>query len=376
MVAGADHPFFNALERTLDRGTKYLYSAFYLRHLLKRERAVPISSHMIENLDIFRCPGCGGNLEAAEGAIKCSACQKLYQTESGIPLLFLPNKCGTSKKDVTGKIKAFYEKTPFPNYEGLENAGDLVRKAERGVFSRLLNEQVPFNIRALEVGCGTGQSSNFLGIAQRYVFGTDMCLNSLKLAQQFKENNNLKNVGFYQMNLFRPIFKEESFHFVMCRGVLHHTGDPFGGFQSIAKLVKKGGYILIGLYNKYGRIGTDIRRIIFKASGNALAFLDPQLRGKGKGEVKKHAWFLDQYKNPHETKHTMGEVLGWFDAAGFDFVNSIPRLKGFRGFSENEKLFKTNPRGNGLDRFFVQAGLMLAGSREGGFFIMIGKRRH
>lgn len=330
---------------------------------------------MAENLDIFMCPACGGNLEITNGSIKCLSCRNQYRIENGIPLLFWPNEGDSSKKDVTDRIKAFYEKTPFPNYEMLENTGDLVRKAERGVFSRLLNEQVPFNIRVLEAGCGTGQSSNFLGIAKRYVFGTDMCLNSLKLAQGFKEKNNLENVSFYQMNLFRPIFKEESFHFVMCRGVLHHTSDPFGGFRSIAKLVKKGGYILIGLYNKYGRIGTDIRRAIFNIAGNRFNFLDPQLKGKDKDMVKKNTWFLDQYKNPHESKHTIGEVLKWFDITGFDFINGIPKVKAFQGFSENEKLFKPNPRGGWLDHFLVETRLMLSGSREGGFFMMIGRKK-
>ena len=48
-----------------------------------------------------------------------------------------------------------------------------------------MNEQIPFNVNVLEVGCGTGQLTNYLGLASRNVFGTDMCLNSLKLAEVF-----------------------------------------------------------------------------------------------------------------------------------------------------------------------------------------------
>lgn len=177
------------------------------------------------------------------------------------------------------------------------------------------------------------------------------------------------------MNLFRPIFKEESFPLVVCNGVLHHTSDPFAGFQSISKLVKKGGYIIIGLYNRYGRITTDIRRLIFKFSNDRFKFLDPQLRSSNIGASKKRTYFLDQYKNPHESKHTMGEVLGWFDKTGFDFVNSVPKMKAFQRFSKNEKLFKDNPRGNLVDRFIAQTYLVGTGSKEGGFFLMIGKRR-
>lgn len=331
--------------------------------------------HMTENLGIFRCPACSGDLKIADHQIRCLNDDHCYEIKDDIPLLFQPNEWDNSKEDVTNKEKAFYEETPFPNYEDFENVGDLVQKAERGIFASLLNEQIPFNVKVLEVGCGTGQLTNFLGVAHRVVFGADMCVNSLSLGQEFKTKNGLERVGFYQMNLFRPIFKEETFPIVICNGVLHHTSDPFGGFRSISKLVKKGGYILIGLYNTYGRIITDIRRHIFNVFNDRWKFLDPRLRSKDVGDLKKLTWFMDQYKNPHESKHTIGEVLKWFDQTGFAFVNSIPKSKAFKAFSRQEKLFSPNPRGNCLDHFLVQTNLMFRGSKEGGFFVMIGKRK-
>ena len=54
---------------------------------------------------------------------------------------------------------------------------DLVKKSEMGYYAKFLNDQIPFNVNVLEVGCGTGQLSNYLGLASRNVFGTDMCLN-------------------------------------------------------------------------------------------------------------------------------------------------------------------------------------------------------
>jgi len=330
---------------------------------------------MRDHSEIFICPDCRGDLKISTDGIRCLKCHNRYGAEDGIPLLFSPKEKVHSREDITNRIRSFYEETPFPNYEELETTGDLIQKAQRGIFARLLNEQMPFNVRALEIGCGTGQLSNFLGVAHRSVFGTDICLNSLRLGQSFKEKNRLARVGFYQMNLFKPIFKEESFPFVVCNGVLHHTADPLLGFQIISKLVKKGGYILIGLYNRYGRIVTDIRRTIFKASNNRFKFLDPRLRGKDIGDLKKSTWFMDQYKNPHESKHVIREVLGWFDKNGFDFVNSIPKIKASESFSENERLFKDNPRGNWLDHLLVQSRLLFSGSKEGGFFLMIGRKR-
>ncbi len=331
--------------------------------------------HITKNIEVLACPSCRGYMEVADGKVKCVKCNKCYGFTDNIPLLFEANEWTDSKEDITEVERAFYEETPFPNYEDFENVADLVEKARKGLFARLLNEQIPYNIRVLEVGCGTGQLTNFLGVAHRVVFGTDMCLNSLRLAQQFKAKNNLERVGFYQMNLFRPIFKEESFPVVICNGVLHHTSDPFGGFQSISRLVKKGGYILIGLYNKYGRLITDLRRVIFNVSNNKFGFLDPRLRRKDVGDVRKLTWFMDQYKNPHESKHTINEVLGWFDKTGFEFINSVPKSSASKAFSEQEKLFKPNPRANWLDRFVVQTKLVFEGSQEGGFFVMIGRKK-
>jgi SAM-dependent methyltransferase len=334
-----------------------------------------MSQHMMDHLDIFLCPACGGDLEISGNKIKCLVCCNDYQVVNGIPLLFWPNEWGNSKKDVTNVVKSFYEKTPFPNYEKLENVGDLIQKAQRGIFAQLLNKQIPFNIRVLEVGCGTGQLSNFLGVAHRNVFGTDICFNSLQLGQKFKEKNGLERVGFYQMNLFRPIFKEESFPLVVCNGVLHHTNDPLAGFQSISRLVKKGGFIIVGLYNRYGRISTDIRRTIFKVCNDRFKFLDSRLRNKNVGDLRKLTWFMDQYKNPHESKHTIVEVLRWFDQNGIDFVNSIPKLEAFGEFADNERLFYPHPRGNSLDHFIVQTHLLFTGIKEGGLFLMIGGRK-
>jgi SAM-dependent methyltransferase len=292
-------------------------------------------------------------------------------------LVFWPNEWQKehSAEDVTDMVKAFYEQTPFPNYDDLDSGEGLREKARKGVFARLLDEQIPHGSKILEVGCGTGQLTNFLGLTWgRAVFGTDLCLNSLRLAQNFKEKNRIANAAFLQMNLFRPVFKPESFDLVVCNGVLHHTSDPFLGFQTISKLVKNDGFIVIGLYNTYGRLFTDSRRAIFRLTGNRLKFLDPHLRNRNVGKAKKNAWFMDQYKHPHESKHTIGEVIEWFDSSGFEFVNSIPKATAFSSFQENEKLFEANPAGSAFDHFLVQLGMVLTGGREGGFYLMIGRK--
>jgi len=319
------------------------------------------------------CPSCKGPLQIKKN-INCEYCKIQFDLENNIPLMFFDNNWDSDKKDVTFDIKNFYEETPFPDYEDIDSISVLVNKSEKGFYSKFLNEQIPFSAKIIEVGCGTGQLTNFLSIASRQVVGVDMCLNSLKLAENFRKKNGLKNASFFQMNLFKPIFPEKTFDLVICQGVLHHTSNPYLGFQSIERLLKPGGYIIIGLYNWYGRLITDFRRILFNITGDRFKSLDPRLRSKDRGVAKRDSWFNDQYKHPHESKHTIGEVLKWFDENNFSFINGIPKIKPFSPISIDEKLFKPNPRGKFYHHFISQLGTVIPGYKEGGLFIMIGRK--
>lgn len=326
-------------------------------------------------LPLLRCAACGQGLTAGQGTVTCTSGEHAFPIRNGIPLLFVANDWTPGTKDVTDTVKSFYEQTPFPNYDEFDSIAALMSKSRKGLFARLLDEQVPLRARVLEVGCGTGQLSNFLGIAQREVFGADMCVNSLSLAEEFRRKNGLGNVSFYQMNLFRPVFRPATFDLVIANGVLHHTSDPFGGFKSIATLVKPGGYIIVGLYNKYGRLMTDLRRVLFRATGRRFMFIDPYLRERGsKLDAKADAWFADQYEHPHESKHTMREVWRWFDEVGFEFVNSIPKPRFMDSFTDAEQLFAVHKKVDRLSVAAAEARMIMTGNREGGLFIMIGKR--
>lgn len=280
------------------------------------------------------------------------------------------------ESEVTERVRAFYEKNPFPDYDDLDSAGSLRDKARRGVFARLLDEQIPAGARVLDAGCGTGQLGNFLALAPgRTVVSADFCLSSLGLAQAFRRAHRIDGAAFVRMDLFRPAFAPQSFHVVISNGVLHHTADPFRAFRSLGRLVKRGGYFVVGLYNAWGRLPTDLRRLVFRLTGDRLLFLDPRLRDAGVGAAKKRSWFLDQYRHPHETRHTFGEVLGWLDACGFELTSTVPKLRAFEPFADDEQLFAPHPRGNALDRFLVQAGMLVAGGKDGGLFVTIGRRR-
>ena len=96
-----------------------------------------------------------------------------------------------------------------------------------------------------------------------------------------------------------------------------------GGFESIQNLVRPGGYIIIGLYNRYGRLRTYLRRYLFKILGQKfLMVFDPVLRKMDRNDKEKiNSWIRDQYTHPVESTHTFDEVLGWFKENKFGYLN-------------------------------------------------------
>ncbi|MHC4372474.1 MAG: class I SAM-dependent methyltransferase [Planctomycetota bacterium] len=157
---------------------------------------------------------------------------------------------------------------------------------------------------------------------------------------------------------------------ILCCGVLHHTPDPLAGFQTLMPLLKPGGHIVIGLYNRYGRLLTDLRRRIFSCTGGRFKWIDPILRSGSLSKAQKKTWFADQYSHPHESKHTIAEVLQWFDHAGVEFVRCVfPEM-----LADVDNLFEAQTRPVKADRFFTQARGALAGGREGGLFLTIGRK--
>lgn len=150
---------------------------------------------------------------------------------------------------------------------------------------------------------------------------------------------------------------------------MHHTKDPYGAFKILIKSLKVEGYVLVGLYNKVGRIRTIFRRFIFKIFGRkVIEKIDPTLRNLKLDENEKLAWLRDQYIHPIEHLHTIDEVLKWFKIHNIEFISSIPSSD-----YDYENIFEKKSSGNFFSRILNQF-LMIFNSlgSDGGLFVMIG----
>ena len=138
--------------------------------------------------------------------------------------------------------------------------------------------------------------------------------------------------------------------------------------------MRPGGYILIGLYQSTGGWRPTCGASLFNATNDRFMFLDRHAVDRTRQHAKRRSWFMDQYKNPHESKHTVGEVIGWLKTIGFEFVHAIPKTVPFTELAEDEKLFKPERLGSPFERLLVNLGHDGTGHREGGFFIIIARR--
>ena len=243
------------------------------------------------------------------------------------------------KDSQTSKVTSFYKISPFPNYKSNDNKSTILDKGDKNYLTSKFKKFIGFNKDVLEVGCGTGQLANYFAIgSNNRVVGLDPTIESIELAAKFSNQNDIKNISYVNADIFDDVLNDDFFDFIWCNGVLHHTKDPYGAFKVLIKSLKKRGYVLIGLYNKIGRIRTLVRKLFYKILGkNFLMLVDPTLRNLKDSPEEQNAWIRDQYMHPIEKLHTLDEVLEWFKENNIDFISSIPSCD----FDENyEDLFK------------------------------------
>lgn len=278
--------------------------------------------------------------------------------------------------DTTNLVKDFYFEKPFPSYSSEDDKYSILKKGNENYLSKSVKNKIGNSKFILEVGSGTCQLSSYLAIGtNNNIFALDGAYNSLLLGKKFANQNNINNIHFINADLFDDIFPNAIFDFIWCNGVLHHTKDPYNGFVNLVKKLKKDGIVLVGLYNRFGRIRTIVRKYFYKIFGKKFLFIfDPYLRKLKKDYYKNlekiNAWINDQYEHPVEFLHTYGECIKWFNKNGIEYINSIPNL------NSNYDLFERSEVPNIYERFLLQLAMPFTSyGGEGGLFIMIGKKK-
>tara|TARA_B110000027_G_scaffold13991_1_gene13561 strand:+ start:583 stop:1482 length:900 start_codon:yes stop_codon:yes gene_type:complete len=274
----------------------------------------------------------------------------------------------------TKKVTSFYKESPFPNYKSNDDKSTILDKGNKNYLTSKFKNFIGYKKDVLEVGCGTGQLAIYFALGtNNRVVGLDPTIESLKLAADFSKKQNIDNIDFINADIFDDVLTDKYFDFIWCNGVLHHTKDPYKAFRVLIKSLKNEGYVLIGLYNKFGRIRTVFRRYMFKIFGpKYLNIFDPTLRNLKNNEEERKAWIRDQYIHPIESLHTIDNVLEWFNKNDIEFINSIPSSN-FE--DDDDNLFSKKSKGDLYSRVINQLSMIFNNlGSDGGLFIIIGKK--
>ncbi len=283
------------------------------------------------------------------------------------------------------KVQNFYNETCFPDYELARfNSKEDLRIAAKS-FAEILDNSIPETASIIDVGTGTGQLAAFLSLRRKNVWGIDFCDNSLSKAKSLKQKLGLNSLHFKKIDILNQRQIENidiKFDYVLCLGVLHHTGNAYQGFKNILKLLKPKGYIVIGLYNKFGRIPLKIRRVlvktIFKNNEKIKErFIRMQIEDI-KDKEKIRGWWNDQYLHPHESCHTMGEVLKWFKKNKIQYYQTVPSSTFFDKSDLNISGVwnNTNERYPYFPiRFLKQMKWLWLTNKEGGYWLTFGRKK-
>ena len=220
----------------------------------------------------------------------------------------------------------------------------------------------------LDAGCGNGRVTALLHSYAHHeanLVGID-----LTSAEVAAENlSHLDRVSISQADLLEDLSDLGKFDFIYCQEVLHHTADPKKAFLNLSKRLCRGGEIAIYVYKKKGPVrefaddlirdqvsGLEYKEAMVEMEGltdlgraltnvnTKVSVPDIKLLGIPAGEydVQRliYHFFLKCFWNPNLkytenvainydwyhpqlcTRHTIEEVLNWFESAQLKVVHS------------------------------------------------------
>jgi SAM-dependent methyltransferase len=296
-------------------------------------------------VDVFRCPGCGGDLDARNNTLVCRSDGSAFDIVRG-----LPRFVSDLDSDVQQVQAAFdFEHRRFADSEHTVFGPHLVEQflGHVGLPASFFRGK-----RCLDVGCGSGRWTYALAELGADVVAVDLTLGGIEAT--YVNLGKRPNVTAAQADIFKLPFNPESFDFVMSWGVLHHTPSTKRAFDRIVPLVKPGGTLFVMVYDVdqgRGVFLTNVIRWIMRRMSDQrrydfcrhLLIRNPRLFNV----LNKHMIVVyydprtsplkastlqfgiyDAYSPRYNFLHSRREVADWFRGAGFSDMTVIDSPRG------------------------------------------------
>ena len=207
--------------------------------------------------------------------------------------------------------------------------------------------------KVLDMGCGSGRFTNALAkLGCKSVVGLDLGEHGLMVGKEFAKKNNIKNVKFIKGSVLKLPFKNNSFDFIFCKGVLHHTGNLFKGMYEMKRVLKNNCFAFIYLYGS-GGIFWDTRKMMRKViSQIPIDYTIEVLRNIGM--PSRRTIFVDSWYVPIEQHVNKNSLEKWLAKNNFLFKKYTNAKKTELEYREKKDKFFKEMYGSGELRYTIQ----------------------
>jgi uncharacterized protein YbaR (Trm112 family)/2-polyprenyl-3-methyl-5-hydroxy-6-metoxy-1,4-benzoquinol methylase len=193
-------------------------------------------------LDILACPKCKNRLTlegtddlVREGELVCKGCSAAYPITNGIPRFVPVDNYASSFGYQWNKFR----KEQIDSFNGTTLSADRLW-AETGWTADELNGKW-----VLDVGCGAGRFLDAASRSDGNIVGVDISNSVDAAAENLSDRHNAHLV---HASIYELPFREGTFDYCYCIGVVQHTPDTAASLRSIGQIVKSNGKIAVTIY--------------------------------------------------------------------------------------------------------------------------------
>lgn len=174
--------------------------------------------------------------------------------------------------ELSRSVQRQYEANPFPRWIRCTRGaplpvGDVVRRALPHLREEKLPETAAPDI--LIAGCGTGMQTMHAvdSYLNAKILAVDISAASLAYSLRKLRECGVQNVRHLHADILDLDSLEEQFDLIECFGVLHHMADSQHGLNVLARRLRPGGLMLLGLYSTIARQSVVAARAVIAAKG-------------------------------------------------------------------------------------------------------------
>jgi SAM-dependent methyltransferase len=294
-------------------------------------------------LDVLRCPRCASAPLGTSGHnLVCSACGTRVPIAGGVPCFSRPTDERERRTqrgfDLEWRrgFRTFFDEYAYDN---------------RARFRAALGPCDPDKLRGrrfLDAGCGTGRYARVALEHGARVLGVDLSPDGLRSAQEATQSFGEQRL-FIRANLLDLPLRDGAFDVVFSMGVLHHTRDMGRGFAEFVRVLRPGGWLVLGVYRFFAQVPIyrAIRRVTTRLPPGLL-WCAAHLAGPI-GEIPKlrrlcypwiqwrHPWKVrvletyDYYHPPIQEYTREEEIRAWFERSGVFTLVTQTKIGNFVG---------------------------------------------